>query len=110
MEKIIFIGLVIIVIILIIKVYEEYVTIQILLNKVRDLDRELYILKNKEMIEELKKELEGETKDDSISIVVGNEIYYEFEMTKKEKQELYESLMEEYEEYFKEKEHETKLV
>lgn len=64
MDKIIFIVLIIIIIILIIKVYEEYTVIQILLNKVSELDRELFVLKNKEKIKELKKAI----KDSSISI------------------------------------------
>lgn len=80
MDKIIFIVLIIIIIILIINVYEEYVTIKILLNKVRDLDRELLALKNKEKIEKLKNAI----KDSSISIKVDNGTYYKFKNTKKE--------------------------
>lgn len=52
MDKIIFIGLVIIVIILIINLYEASKIIQILLNKVSSLKRELFVLKNKEKIKE----------------------------------------------------------
>lgn len=52
MDKVIFIVLIIIIIILIIKVYEDYTVIQILLNKVSELDRELFELKNKEKIKE----------------------------------------------------------
>ena len=92
MDKIIFIVLIIIIIILIINVYEEYVTIKILLNKVRDLDRELSALKNKEKIEKLKNAI----KDSSISIKVDNGTYYKFKNTKEETQKLYESLMQEY--------------
>lgn len=92
MDKIIFIVLIIIIIILIINVYEEYVTIKILLNKVRDLDRELVALKNKEKIEKLKNAI----KDISISLKVDNGTYYKFKKTKEETKELYESLMNEY--------------
>ena len=52
MDKIIFIGLVIVVIILIINLYEASKIIQILLNKVSSLKRELFVLKNKEKIKE----------------------------------------------------------
>lgn len=93
MDKIIFIVLIIIIIILIIKVYEDYTVIQILLNKVSELDRELFVLKNKEKIKELKKAI----KDSSISIedfieegdeiyAVDNEIYFEFKEKEKEKE------------------------
>lgn len=50
MEKIIIIGLVSLVIILIINLYEAYRIIQILLNRVSELNRELFVLKNKEKI------------------------------------------------------------
>ena len=76
MDKIIFIVLIIIIIILIIKVYEDYVTIQILLNKVRDLDRELFVLKNKEKIEKLKKAIKDSSS--SFTFLTDNEIYYVF--------------------------------
>lgn len=52
MDKIIFIGLVIVVIILIINLYEASKIIQILLNKVSSLKRELFVLKNKEKIKD----------------------------------------------------------
>lgn len=52
MDKVIIIGLVIIVIILVINLYEAYRIIQILLNKVSSLKRELFVLKNKEKIKE----------------------------------------------------------
>lgn len=52
MEKVIIIGLGIIVTILVINLYEAYRTIQILLNKVSELNRELFVLKNKEKIKE----------------------------------------------------------
>jgi len=48
MEKVIIIGLVILVIILVINLYEAYRIIQILLNRVSELNRELFVLKNKE--------------------------------------------------------------
>lgn len=50
MEKVIIIGLVILVIILVINLYEAYRIIQILLDKVSELNRELFVLKNKEKI------------------------------------------------------------
>lgn len=64
MEKIIIIGLVSLVIILIINLYEAYSAIQILWNRVHELSRELFVLKNKENINKLKKAI----KDSSISI------------------------------------------
>ena len=63
MEKIIIIGLVSLVIILIINLYEAYSAIQILWNRVHELSRELFELKNKENINKLKKTI----KDSSIS-------------------------------------------
>lgn len=48
MEKVIIIGLMILVIILVINLYEAYRIIQILLNRVSELNRELFVLKNKE--------------------------------------------------------------
>lgn len=91
MEKIIIIGLVSIVTILIINLYEAYRVIQILLNKVSELNRESFVLKNKEKIKKLKKAI----KDSSISIedfieeledgytyiVAGNEIYLKLKNT-----------------------------
>lgn len=64
MEKIIIIGLVSLVIILVINLYEAYSAIQILWNRVHELSRELFVLKNKENINKLKKAI----KDSSISI------------------------------------------
>lgn len=52
MGKVIIIVLVVIVIILVINLYEAYRIIQILLNKVSELNRELFVLKNKEKIKE----------------------------------------------------------
>lgn len=48
MEKVIIIGLGIIVTILVINLYEAYSTIQILWNRVHELSRELFELKIKE--------------------------------------------------------------
>ena len=48
MGKVIIIVLVVIVIILVINLYEAYRIIQILLNRVSELNRELFVLKNKE--------------------------------------------------------------
>ena len=62
MDKIIFIVLIIIIIILTIKAYENYVTIQIFLNKVSELERELFVLKNKEKIEKLKKAIKDSSR------------------------------------------------
>lgn len=88
MEKIIIIGLVSLVIILIINLYEAYSAIQILWNRVHELSRELFELKNKENINKLKKAI----KDSSISIeeledgytyiVVEDEIYLKLKNTK----------------------------
>lgn len=58
MDKIIFIGLVIVVIILIINLYEASKIIQILLNKVSSLNRELVVLKNKEKTQKCKEEID----------------------------------------------------
>lgn len=63
MDKVIIIGLVILVIILIINLYEAYSTIQILWNRVHELSRELFELKNKEKI----KKCIDTIKDSSIS-------------------------------------------
>lgn len=63
MEKIIVIGLVSLVIILIINLYEAYSAIQILWNRVHELSRELFELKNKEKI----KRYIDTMKDSSIS-------------------------------------------
>lgn len=81
MDKIIFIVLIIIIIILITMVYEDYMVIQILWNRVHELSRELFVLKNKEKIKKLKKAI----KDSSISIKAGNEVYLELKNTKIEK-------------------------
>lgn len=52
MEKIIIIVLVSLVTILVINLYEVYSAIQILWNRVHELSRELFELKNKEKIKE----------------------------------------------------------
>ena len=76
MEKIIIIGLVILVIILVINLYEAYRIIQILLNKVRDLSREQFELKNKEKIQKCKEEIEEiEMEDGYTYLFVDDELY-----------------------------------
>lgn len=58
MDKVIIIGLVSLVTILVINLYEAYRIIQILLNKFRELNRELF----ESLMEEYFKEKEDETK------------------------------------------------
>lgn len=79
MEKIIFIGLVILVIILVINLYEAYRIIQILLNRVSELNRELFVLKNKEKTQKCKEEIEIE--DGYTYIFSDDEIYLKLKNT-----------------------------
>ena len=76
MEKVIIIGLVIIVIILVINLYEAYRIIQILLNKVRDLSIEQFELKVKEKSQKYKKEEIEEISEDGYTyLFVDDKLY-----------------------------------
>lgn len=86
MGKVIIIVLVVIVIILVINLYEAYRIIQILLNKVRDLSREQFELKNKEKSQKYKEEIdEIEIEDGYTYFFSGNELYFKLKNTEKEK-------------------------
>ena len=86
MEKIIFIGLVILVIILVINLYDAYRIIQILLNRVSELNRELFVLKNKEKTQKCKEEIdEIEIEDGYAYIFSDDEIYLKLKNTETEK-------------------------
>ena len=84
MGKVIIIVLVVIVIILVINLYEAYRIIQILLDKVRDLSRERFELKNKEKSQKYKKE--GiEIEDGYTYLFSEDELYFKFKNTETEK-------------------------
>lgn len=87
MGKVIIIVLVVIVIILVINLYEAYRIIQILLDKVRDLSRERFELKNKEKTQKYKKEEidEIEIEDGYTYLFSGNKLYFKFKNTETEK-------------------------
>ena len=87
MEKIIIIVLVSLVIILVINLYEAYRIIQILFDKVRDLSRERFELKNKEKSQIYKKEEidEREYEEGYTYFFSGNELYFKLKNTEKEK-------------------------
>lgn len=84
MGKVIIIVLVVIVIILVINLYEAYRIIQILLDKVRDLSRERFELKNKEKTQKYKKE-EIEIEDGYTYLFSGDKLYFKFKNTETEK-------------------------
>lgn len=85
MEKVIIIGLVILVIILVINLYEAYRIIQILLNKVRDLSRERFELKNKEKTQKCKEEIDEIEIEDGYTYIFSNdEIYLKLKNTETE--------------------------
>ena len=90
MEKVIIIGLGIIVTILVINLYESYRIIQILFDKVRDLSRERFELKNKEKSQKYKKEeieeiSEGEISEDGYTyLFVEDKLYFKLKNTEKE--------------------------
>ena len=87
MGKVIIIVLVVIVIILVINLYEAYRIIQILLDKVRDLSRERFELKNKEKSRKYKKEEidEIEIEDGYTYLFSEDELYFKFKNTEIEK-------------------------
>ena len=84
MGKVIIIVLVVIVIILVINLYEAYRIIQILLDKVRDLSRERFELKNKEKTQKYKKE-EIEIEDGYTYLFSDDKLYFKFKNTETEK-------------------------
>lgn len=86
MDKIIFIGLVIVVIILIINLYEASKIIQILLNKVSSLNRELVVLKNKEKTQKCKEKIdEIEIENGYTYLFSEDELYLKLKNTETEK-------------------------
>lgn len=85
MGKVIIIVLVVIVIILVINLYEAYRIIQILLDKVRDLSRERFELKNKEKSQKYKKEEIDEIEDGYTYLFSEDELYFKFKNTETEK-------------------------
>ena len=86
MEKIIIIGLVSLVIILIINLYEAYSAIQILWNRVHELSRESFELKIKEKSQKYKKEEIEEISEDGYTyLFVEDKLYFKFKNTETEK-------------------------
>ena len=86
MEKVIIIGLGIIVTILVINLYESYRIIQILFDKVRDLSRERFELKNKGKSQKYKKEEidEREYEDGYTYLFSEDNLYFKFKNTETE--------------------------
>ena len=86
MEKIIIIGLVSLVIILIINLYETYSAIQILWNRVHELSRESFELKIKEKSQKYKKEEidEREYEDGYTYLFSEDKLYFKLKNTEKE--------------------------
>ena len=86
MEKIIIIGLVSLVIILIINLYEAYSAIQILWNRVHELSRELVVLKNKEKTQKCKEKIdEIEIENGYTYLFSEDELYLKLKNTETEK-------------------------